>query len=94
MHVGKKITNFVNVFAAEFDLVDLQNLVAFVKEAGSLGRASTDDPADDDGLALVLDGRTQRLVSLLDSHDLGTQLRHEFSQIGGDYDIWVQVSTP
>ena len=70
MHVGKKVADFVDVFAAKLDVVDLQNLVALVKEPRGLGGAASNDPSDDNGLALVPDGGTQRLVGLLDSHNL------------------------
>ena len=70
LHVGEQIADFVDVFPAKFDLVDLENLVALVKEPGGLGRAAANDPPDDDGLALVPDGRPQRLVRLLDTNNL------------------------
>ena len=70
LHVCQEIADLVDVLAPQLDLVDLEDLVAFVKKAAGLGGAAADDSADDDGLALVLDGRAQRFVRFFDANNL------------------------
>ena len=43
------------------DAVDLEDLVAFVQETGTLGDAAADDPTDHDRLAVVPHRRTLRV---------------------------------
>ena len=70
MHVGQKVTNFVDVLATKFDLVDFKNLIAFVEQSTGLSSSASNNPADIDGLAVVLDRGTQRLVGLFDANNL------------------------
>ncbi len=70
VHVGKQVANLVDVLAAKFDLIDLEDLVTFMKKATGLGCSSPNDPTDNDCLSLVLHRGSQRFVRLLNAHDL------------------------
>ncbi len=74
LHVCQEIADLVDVLASQLNFVHLQDLVAFVKKAAGLGSAAADDATDDDGLALVLHGRTQWFICFFYANNLEQEL--------------------